>query len=114
VVQPNIEPHLLRREAGKLGLIITGERITYDHGRHYVAIRLERCAAKPLTDLETYMGPCLMKAKPEELFTYIEWRVRVLERASSLGKGKEKVHEERELAEAALGWLMVQKSQPDN
>ena len=108
LLQPNIEPQLIRKSIARRGLVIEDECLAFDGGRHYVGMRLKKGQAKPLSVLEEYMGPCLMRARADALNSYMLWRLRVLERATGLGSADKKVFEELAIVEEGLKWLSQQ------
>ena len=104
VLQPNVDAEDVRRTLCENNYTICDEAIVRDSRRLYVII-----AAVPgkmsLTDFQLAVGPVLMEKRPDSLFEYTDFRLRVARKAlSGLEKGG---HDSDELRKEICLWEEV-------
>ncbi len=87
VLQPNVAADDVRRQLCESGYAICDEAVVRDGRRLYVIIAAEP-GEMQLTDMQRIVGPVLMEKKPDTLFEYADFRLRVVRKAiSELEKG---------------------------
>ena len=80
VVQPNVAVEVVRRQLCASGYSICDERIVRDGRRLYAVIAAEPGDMK-LDEFQLTVGPVLMEQKPDTLFDYADFRLRVARKA---------------------------------
>jgi tRNA (adenine22-N1)-methyltransferase len=107
VTQPNVAAPFLREKLAGNGYAITDERIVRDGGRLYVMIAAQKGEAR-YSEFELNVGPVLMKTRPDALFDYASFRLRVAGKALAgirAGGGDDgAMLREKEIWEEVLGW----------
>lgn len=107
VVQPNVAVEDVRVQLCASGYAICDERIVRDGRRLYVVIAAEPGNMK-LDELQLTVGPVLMKQKPDTLFDYADFRLRVAKKAlagaESGGRDGAQLRREMEIWEEVAAW----------
>lgn len=80
VLQPNVAAEEVRRQLVKSGYTICDEAVVRDGRRLYIIIAAEP-GSMELTEMQLTVGPVLMEKKPDTLFEYAAFRIRVLNKA---------------------------------
>ena len=93
VLQPNPDPPYLRRWLAAHGFAIEAERLAFEGGRYYVAMRARR-GASDYTPKELLLGPCLLRDKPALWQPYLRWRRDCLRAARDTGPQTAWIEEE--------------------
>jgi len=87
VLQPNVGAEDVRRQLVESGYAICDEVVVRDGRRLYVIIAAEP-GSMELTDFQLAVGPVLMEKRPDSLFEYTDFRLRVVRKAiGELEKG---------------------------
>lgn len=92
VLQARPNPQDVRRWLMKNGYAIECERLAYEGGRFYPALRAVRGQAD-YTEKELLLGPCLLRERPQAFEAYLTWHEACLLRMQS------------EYAARALRWV---------
>jgi len=69
----------VRKTVMEIGYHISEERIARAKGRFYVIMRCDEGAAS-YSEKELYLGPCLLRTRPEGFKNYLRWREGVVSR----------------------------------
>lgn len=80
IMQPNVGSCELRKSLMKMGFTIVDEALAQVGRRWYVGIAAE-AGQSMYSDIELLAGPILLKRKPPLLTGYVEFKIRVLEKA---------------------------------
>ena len=80
ILQPNVRLRELREKLAELGFAIVDERLARTGGRWYVGIAAEEGEAR-YTDTELLAGPVLLKNRPTEFAGYVDFRIKVTQKA---------------------------------
>ncbi|MGI6238423.1 MAG: tRNA (adenine(22)-N(1))-methyltransferase [Christensenellales bacterium] len=80
VAQPNVDAPMLRKTMADMGYAIVEERVVRDGGRLYIVIAAEPGEAV-YDNLQLTVGPILMKTRPDALYDYAQFRIRVVNKA---------------------------------
>lgn len=80
ILQPNVAAPQLRQALSEQGYEICDERVAQDGRRSYV-ILCARPGHAAYDERELIVGPVLLKARPDELTPYAEFRLRVAKKA---------------------------------
>ena len=87
VLQPNVAAEDVRRQLVESGYAIRDEAVVRDGRRLYIIIAAEP-GSMELNDMQLTVGPVLMEKKPDTLFEYADFRIRVAKKAmAELEKG---------------------------
>ena len=87
VLQPNVAAEDVRRQLTESGYAIRDEAVVRDGRRLYIIIAAEP-GSMELNDMQLTVGPVLMEKKPDTLFEYADFRIRVAKKAmAELEKG---------------------------
>lgn len=107
VVQPNVAAADVRRQLCASGYAICDERIVRDGRRLYVVIAAEPGDMR-LNEFQLTAGPVLMERKPDTLFDYADFRLRVIRKALAGaergGRDGAPLRSEREIWEEVTAW----------
>ena len=107
VLQPNVAADDVRRTLCECGYAICDENIVRDGRRLYVIIAAEP-GSMQLNDMQLAVGPVLMEKKPDTLFDYAEFRLRVARKAlkgqESGGHDGAQLRDEIALWEEVASW----------
>ncbi len=91
ILQPNVGLRELRTRLSEMGFVIADERLARTGGRWYVGIAAEEGEAE-YSDIELLAGPVLLERKPAELAGYVDFRIKVTQKAYD-GAAKGSKHE---------------------
>ena len=80
LLQPNVAQKELRLRLTQAGYAISDERIVRDGRRLYLIVAAEPGEMR-LDDRSATIGPVLMRTRPETLFDYAAFRLRVCQKA---------------------------------
>lgn len=80
ILQPNVGISELRKSLSDMGFKIVDERLARTGGRWYVGIAAEEGASQ-YTESELLAGPILLEKKPPELAGYVDFRIKVTQKA---------------------------------
>ena len=80
ILEPNINPDMVRAALPKLGYRIADESMTKDNGRFYTAIRAEK-GSEEYTGEQLLAGPRLLEKKPDVLKEYAGRWIRIQTKA---------------------------------
>ena len=83
----------VRKTIMEIGYHIVEERIARAKGRFYVIMRCE-AGAENCSEKELYLGPCLLKTRPEAFSAYLHWREGVVAREVGHDRQLEWIREE--------------------
>lgn len=99
LLQPNVAQKELRLRLAKAGYAIRDERIVRD-GRRLYLILVAEPGEMHLDDRMATIGPILMRTRPEMLFDYVAFRLRVCQKALAgvVSAGGEDASLSREIA----------------
>lgn len=109
VLEPNINPDVVREALPKLGYRIADEAMTKDNGRFYTAIRAEK-GREEYSRTQILAGPRLMEKKPEALKEYVRRWIKIQTKAlGGAENGNDESAAERIRQELDC-WLEIQKT----
>lgn len=107
ILQPNVGAEDVRRQLCESGYAIRDEAVVRDGRRLYVIISAEP-GSMQLDEFALSVGPVLMEKRPDSLFEYTDFRLRVARKAlSGLEKGGhsgEELKKEISLWEEVAAW----------
>lgn len=95
VLSSQTEIPLVRKTIQDIGYYVAAEKIAYDAGRYYI-VMLAKHGHVQYQEKEIYLGPVLMKEKPEAWREYLNWRLGVVSQEQGHRKQLEWIREELE------------------
>lgn len=100
VLSSHTDIPMVRKTIVEIGYHIAAERIVRAKGRFYIVMRCE-AGETEYSEKELYLGPCLLREKPDMLLKYLMWREGVV--AREIGHEKQLAWIREEIAHVKAG-----------